>query len=156
MGVIQDWVDVRVLAAGFHLLQLCACKAQCQLGHFHRVTFAAALPTVQLSDIQGRCGGGMPGGGLIACLLFYFSAWSMLMCVVLVFLETNELMVAFMPLIPFWKPPAKRHACVRYLVFFLPKPACCQSDFCYLCVMSWHLDKYESSGNAAYWHQGAM
>lgn len=57
------------------------------------------------------------------------------------FLETNELMVAFMPRIPFWKLPAKRHACIRYLVFFLPKPACCQRGFCYLCMMSWHFNK---------------
>lgn len=39
------------------------CKAECQLGHYHRLTFAAALPTAQLSDIQGRCGGGRKGVG---------------------------------------------------------------------------------------------
>lgn len=48
------------------------CEAQCQLGHFHRLTFAAALPTAQHSDIQGRCGGGRKRGGLIACWLFDF------------------------------------------------------------------------------------
>lgn len=101
MALIRERGDVRVPSTGFHLLQLCACKAQCQLGHFHRLTFAAALPTAQLSDIHGRCGGGRPGGGPIACLLFYFSAWSMLVCVILVFLETNELTVVFMPPIPF-------------------------------------------------------
>lgn len=62
--LIRESVDVRLLSAGFHLLPApLAAKAECQLGHYHRLTFAAALPTAQLSDIQGRCGGGRKGVG---------------------------------------------------------------------------------------------
>lgn len=48
-------------------------KAERQLGHYHRLTFASALPTAHFSDIQGRCGGGRKGvacwvvGVLFAC-----------------------------------------------------------------------------------------
>lgn len=57
------------------------CKAECQLGHYHRLTFAAALPTAQLSDIQGRCGGGRKGVGWWPVGCFFFFACSVDMCV---------------------------------------------------------------------------
>ena len=113
------------------------CKAECQLGHYHRLTFAAALPTAQLSDIQGRCGGGRKGVGWwpVGCFFFLSVVY---LCVCVCVCSYNKWTDSFrwsffyffsphhftlLPLFRFWNPEQRRFS-IWYLVFFPPPQTC--------------------------------
>lgn len=107
------------------------CKAECQLGHYHRLTFAAALPTAQFSDIQGRCGGGRKGVGwwpvgcflpVVCCCVCSYNKWTDSLCwrfFIFILFPTSIHSLATVPVL---KPLAKA---LLYLIFsFLPPQTC--------------------------------